>query len=414
MKGELWMEIRISKKKGISTSEIARQKGINWRTAKKYSESVTKPKYDREIRKSKLDDYKPIVDTLLEEAPYQGVRIFEIISEKGYTGQYGLVRDYVKTKKKDLRTKATLRFETLPGKQAQVDWGSFGKIIDKTGDEKKLYCFAMILGYSRMRYIEFVTDMTTETLIRCHINAFKYYGGYPEEIVYDNMKQVVIKRMIKQESKYNPLFEDFAGFYGFKIVLCRPYRPETKGKIERTIQYVENNFFMGLKPENLSEVNNQALAWCNKINGKVHGTTNKIPFEILKEENLVIPTTEYKLLTKDEIRKVDKTSLVTYLNCQYSVPMEYLNKEVIVKEECNKIRIFYNGTLISEHNKSTLDKKIIINREHYAKIMEKLKNKDTRYYDKNSNTIVFSESTEFLNQYDSISGEVQVYELTDI
>ena len=91
----------------------------------------------------------------------------------------------------------------------------------------------MILGYSRMRYIEFVTDMSTNTLIRCRQNSFRYFGGYSEEILYDNMKQVVIKRLLKQEdSTLNRQFEDFAGFYGFKPILCRPYRGQTKGKAE--------------------------------------------------------------------------------------------------------------------------------------------------------------------------------------
>ena len=88
----------------------------------------------------------------------------------------------------------------MPGKQAQVDWGFFEnyKVIDEFGIERKLYCFLMILGYSRMRYIEFVTDMTTETLIKCHINAFHYFKGYPNEILYDYMKQVVLKRMLSK------------------------------------------------------------------------------------------------------------------------------------------------------------------------------------------------------------------------
>lgn len=126
---------------------------------------------------------------------------------------YTSVQEYVKQTKNKLNTKATVRFETMPGLQGQVDWGFFEnyKIIDEYGLEKKLYCFLMILGYSRMRYIEFVTDMTTSTLIRCHLNAFNYFGGYPQEILYDNMKQVVIKRLLKQsESELNKEFEDFA------------------------------------------------------------------------------------------------------------------------------------------------------------------------------------------------------------
>ena len=111
-----------------------------------------------------------------------------------------------------------------------MDWGFFeDHFVYEDGKWKKLSCFLMILGYSRMRYIKFVTDMSTNTLIRCHQNASRYFDGYPEEILYDNMKQVVIKRLLKQEgSTLNRQFEDFAGFYGFKSVLCRPYRGQTK------------------------------------------------------------------------------------------------------------------------------------------------------------------------------------------
>ena len=114
----------------------------------------------------------------------------------------------------------------------------------------------MILGYSRMRYIEFVTDMTTETLIRCHLNAFNYFGGYPNEILYDNMKQVVIKRLLRaKDSTLNKTFEDFASFFKFKVLLARPYRGQTKGKIERTVRYVRENFMVGIKFNSLLDLN---------------------------------------------------------------------------------------------------------------------------------------------------------------
>jgi transposase len=131
----------------------------------------------------------------------------------GFEGGYTVVKQFVRGKKEQFNEQATVRFETMPGLQSQVDWAHFEDyFVEEAGVKKKLYCFLMILGYSRMRYIEFVTDMTTDTLIRCHVNAFRYFNGYPEEIVYDNMKQVVIKRLLKQEeSTLNRQFEDFAG-----------------------------------------------------------------------------------------------------------------------------------------------------------------------------------------------------------
>ena len=233
------MEIRADYKKGLSYKEIAIKNNIDWRTAKKYAHSEHKPVYELcEPKPSKLDPYKEQIDLWLEEAPYSAVRIHEKMQEMGYHGKYTMVRTYVSTKKSELNQKATVRFETMPGLQAQVDWAFFENYrVYEDGEWKKLYCFLMVLGYSRMRYIEFVTDMSTTTLIRCHLNAFRYFGGYPAEILYDNMKQVVVKRLLKQEdSTLNSQFEDFAGFYGFKPILCRPYRGQTKGNLLHQLQ----------------------------------------------------------------------------------------------------------------------------------------------------------------------------------
>ena len=138
------------------------------------------------------------------------------MSEQGCDSKYTIIREYVRSKKAELESKATVRFETMPGLQGQVDWAYFEKYqVYESGEWKKLYCFLMILGYSRRRYIEFVTEMSTSTLIRCHMNAFRYYGGYPDEILYANMKQAVVKRLLRQsDSTLNSQFGDFAGFYG--------------------------------------------------------------------------------------------------------------------------------------------------------------------------------------------------------
>ena len=248
------MDIRSDRQKGLSYVELGKKYHIDQRTAKRYAESPQKPEYTLSgPEPSKLDGYKQQIDQWLEEAPYSAVRILEKLQEQGFEGKYSIVKEYVRGKKMDLDEKATVRFETMPGKQGQMDWGFFeDHLVYEDGKWKKLYCFVMVLGYSRMRYMEFVTDMSTNTLIWCHQNAFRYFGGYPEEILYDNMKQVVIKRLLKQEdSTLNRQFEDFAGFYGFKPILCRPYRGQTKGKVERTVQFVRDNFMVGIKYNSL-------------------------------------------------------------------------------------------------------------------------------------------------------------------
>ena len=306
------MDIRSDRQKGLSYVELGKKYHMDPRTAKRYAESPQKPEYTlSEPKPTKMDRFKPVVDEWLEEAPYSAKRILEKLREMGFDGGYSIVKAYVSSRKMDLNEKATVRFETMPGKQGQMDWGFFeDHLVYEDGKWKKLYCFLMILGYSRMRYIEFVTDMSTNTLIRCHQNAFRYFGGYPEEMLYDNMKQVVIKRLLKQEdSTLNRQFEDFAGFYGFKPVLCRPYRGQTKGKVERTVQFVRDNFMVGIKYDSLADLNGQALAWCNKVNGNVHATTNEIPFERLKKERLNPLTREY-IIDKINLRRVQKDCLI--------------------------------------------------------------------------------------------------------
>lgn len=375
MKGEHWMEIRSERKKGLSYKAIAEKHGMDWRTAKKYSESGEKPVYRlKEPKKSKLDKFKPQIDLMLEEESYSAVVIMEKLSEgnTAFNCGYTTVKDYVRKKKGEHENKATVRFETMPGLQGQVDWGFFENYtVETNGILKKLYCFLMILGYSRMRYIEFVTDMTTDTLIRCHINAFRYFGGYPQEILYDNMKQVVVKRLLRQkDSTLNSQFEDFAGFYGFSPVLCRPYRGQTKGKVERTVRYVRENFMPGIKYNSLDDLNGQALGWCRKVNSKIHGTTNVIPFDRLKEEKLSPLKREY-IIDKINLRKVEKDCLISYAGNKYSVPSEYACKYVTVVVLENMLAAYSQGKQIALHKLSYHKNTMNVNYEHYRKLTEK-------------------------------------------
>ena len=367
------MELKADYQKGLGYTELGRKYNVDRRTAKKYANSDSRPEYVlTESKPSKLDPYKPQINIWLEEAPYSATRIWEKLKEYGFEGGYTMVKQYVRGKKEQLNEHATVRFETMPGMQGQVDWAFFEdyKVIEN-GEERKLYCFLMILGFSRMRYIEFVTDMSTDTLIRCHINAFRYFNGYPEEILYDNMKQVVIKRLLKQEeSTLNRQFEDFAGFYGFKPILCRPYRGQTKGKIERTVRYVRDNLMIGIKYDSLADLNGQAIAWCNKVNGKEHGTTGKIPFEQLKRERLNPLIREY-IIDKINLRRAGKDCLISYNGNQYSVPSEYAGRDLAVVALGNTLAVYHEGKQVAIHRISYIKKDMVVNPAHYQRLTVK-------------------------------------------
>ena len=393
MRGESWMDIRSDRQKGMSYVELGKKYHMDPRTAKRYAQSPQKPEYTlTQPKPTKLDAYKQQVDQWLEEAPYSAVRILEKLQEQGFDGKYSIVKEYVRGKKMDLDEKATVRFETMPGKQGQMGWGFFeDHLVYEDGKWKQLYCFLMILGYSRMRYIEFVTDMSTNTLIRCHQNAFRYFGGYPEEILYDNMKQVVIKRLLKQEdSTLNRQFEDFAGFYGFKPILCRPYRGQTKGKVERTVQFVRDNFMIGIKYESLADLNGQAQAWCNKVNGKVHATTNEIPFERLKAERL------------NPLRRVQKDCLISYAGNQYSVPAEYIGKDVAVVALDSMLAAYYEGKQIALHRISYQKKDMVVNPQHYRRLTLKQTMEAENMLLEQDKVIDFPLKSSDLSRYDEV------------
>lgn len=227
--------IREWKQKGWSVSEIARQTGFDRKTIRKYLNAEASP--ESKARKSKgsiLDPYKPYLLERIKEGTTNCMVLIEEIRAQGYEGKSTILREFVQPYREAPKKQATVRFETIPGRQAQVDWAEdIGEyLVD--GIKRPLYAFVMILSYSRKRYIEFTTDMTQSTLMKCHMNAFSYFQGIPQQLLYDNMRTVVTKHSVKQ-IRFNKKFEDFLSYYGIIPKACKPYRAQTKGKVERAV-----------------------------------------------------------------------------------------------------------------------------------------------------------------------------------
>ena len=265
---EQTVEIKILHKQGKSIRQIAKETGHSRNTVKKYLLNDEHPKYKiRAKMPSKLDDYKNYVEERINSArPYviPVTVLLREIQKKGYQGKITILRDFVR----ELRTpepEKVLRYETEPGEQMQVDWWEVRK------GKNPLYGFVATLGFSRKTFIEFTNRMDEMTLLRCHKNAFDYFGGVPEKILYDNMKTVVIQRNKygKGEHGYQKTFLDFAKHYGFIPKLCRPKRPQTKGKVERVIQYIQKSFYfplITLKPEmSIEDLNYEARSWLKQV-----------------------------------------------------------------------------------------------------------------------------------------------------
>jgi len=354
IKQKEWVIMRNLYLQGMKKAVIGRALGINRKTVAANLKKEERPVYKREIQKHrKIEPYNSHIDTRLAQYDLTAVKIYEDIQKQGYTGKYSTVANYVAEKKKELRIRAVLRFETLPGEQSQVDWGYFGYFYDREQKRAiKLYCFFIIMGYSRTLYIEFFEKADITNFLKGHNNAFRYFGGYTKEILYDNLKSVVIKRALRAEdSQFNKKFMDFAGYYGFKAILCRPYKPNTKGKVENSVLYAKQNFFAGEEFKSLREVNEKRLEWLERINNRIHSTTKQQPFDRLKREDL-ISIRDKKLYDTSIIsyRRVFKDCHFSYQANYYSVPFRYACKEVAIREDdTGYISIIYREERIAEH-----------------------------------------------------------------
>ncbi len=334
---------------GFKITEIAEMLGKSERTIYKYLSELPRKRKIRDYE-SILEPFKPFIDTILEESPdYNRVVLLERLKKQGYKGSITILRDYASVKSTEINTKAVIRFETEPGFQAQVDWKVHGtRIVD--GRKQKLYAFAMVFGYSRVPFVIHTTCMDQATLLACHIRAFSYFGGIPNEILYDNMKTAFI-----YDSGYwkvNKRLLSFANHYGFIPKRCRVRRPQTKGKVERFIDYYSNNYFLQAKDAqlNLTELNEGVFSWIKEINMKQIrdlGSSRKQRFELEKHFLIPLPETEYNCRTLFKI-KVSNESLILYKTNRYSVPPALIGKTVELQVDpfLPEAEVFYNEKFI--------------------------------------------------------------------
>ncbi len=339
--------------KDKSIRAIVRETGRSRNTVRKYLrvEGIPERKPHRR-RSSKLDPYKKTVGELMNQGIFNCEVIYERIKAEGYAGGRTILRDYVKDFRPPRQTPAIRRYETKPGEQAQVDWGEYTYIDEVSGEVRKLYLFVMVLGYSRAIYTEFANRCNANAFNRCLIHAFEYFGGVTDVLLTDRMKTVILGTDDDRKPIWNANFSDLAATLGFTPKVCRPYRPQTKGKVERGIEFVKGNFLAGRRFSDYGDLNLQALSWCDEKNRRIHGSTGERPIDRLKEENLKpLPTFNkyHRFLT--EVRKVQKDALVSYDGVRYGVPWQYSGHEVMVRELSGTIEILYDEQVIATHQK---------------------------------------------------------------
>jgi len=366
-------EIEELKRQGLSIKGISKLTGYDRKTIRKYllKPQVTPIYGPRESRASKLDPFKTYIEERLQAGVWNARVLMRELGERGYSGGYTILTDWLRPQRQSARVVAVRRFETPPGHQAQVDWGHLGT-IDIDGVERKLWGFTFTLGYSRAMMAEAVLDQKLGTLLRMHEEAFRQLGGVPEEILYDRMKTVWLKTDERGEIVWHPVFLDFARYWGFRPRLCRPYRAQTKGKIESGVKYVRRNFLCGLQgrePANLDDFKSEMRRWVSQVsNRRVHGTTHEPVDQRWAEEKPKLHSTVGRVpypYVDEELRKVARDAYVSWEANRYSVPWTYAGEPVWVHDRERQVEVHYGSQRIAVHPQVFGKHQIVTLAEHH-------------------------------------------------
>ena len=355
----------------INKSQIARELGVDRRTVDKYINGFQKSK--KRKKRSRLDKYYDVIQELLSEQNPQVFYYKRILWQYlldnyelneckysnfcHYINSHEEFAAYFKQRKPSNANKPVLRFETLQGKQAQLDWKENIPFVLKSGEPININVLVLLLSFSRFRVYRLSLSKTQDVLFSLLNDALETFGGVPEEIVTDNMKTVMDEPRIKDsEGKVNNSFEQFANDYGFKVSPCIAGRPQTKAKVEAPMKILDEiRAYSGrLDYTELCELVERIN---NRINSQINQGTGRIPLLYFEKEKAFLNP-----LPAEEIRKhyriatyrckVNTSSMITYKNSQYSVPPEYIGKEMRLQVYDNYIHIYHNTTLVTLHSVS--------------------------------------------------------------
>ena len=343
----------------INISEYAKNNGVCWATAKKMINNVARKKRTSN-KPSKLSEFMDIIVNKIENYTCSATSIYWFIKDKGYTGSKSLVIKQVQKIKKSLLKKATLRVETTPGLQGQIDWKESMTLLSKNKTPYKVNIFLYILSYSKYKYIELTIDRVQPTLFRCIVNAFKYCGSrVPDEIWFDNMSTVVDKHDVNtNEVFFNQKFLEFSKNAGFKPIACKPYRPCTKGLSENLAKVMDRLKVYNEEFEDYEELRQIVIKLNEDLNNEISQATNEVckkRFESKEKEYLnVVNLDQFNYDSNRQVRKVSNESMINYNHSKYSVPTYLLNElvEIDVDEEKSTLHIYYSGKEVASHTLS--------------------------------------------------------------
>lgn len=317
----------------INLAELGRRTGISRAKLRRLkANGFCEQKHNQ--RPTIMEEYSSLVDSCLRAGVSNSVVILQRLKEYGFPGSETTVRRYVAAHKYLLPAKRQQvapqgnrgrRYTTAPGETYQMDWG-FTDVLDYNGQVYHVACFAMICHHCGERYIEFFPNAKQENLFIGMIHAFQYMG-VPRYVLTDNMKSVVLHRDLEGHPVWQKDYEAFMRTVGFDTKLCKPRHPFTKGAVERLVRFVKENFLADRVFCNVTDLNWQALEWCNTQNGIYHRAVDGVPQQI---HDAACSSHLRKLPDSNEVRwylcperRISFDGFVNYEGRRFGVPYSY-------------------------------------------------------------------------------------------
>lgn len=338
---------------GVYQKDIAEALQVHPKTVSRALQRQGAPEREREKRGSKLDAYKGRVDQLLSEGVWNAVVILREIQADGYEGGYSILLEYIQPKRSLRPGQATVRFETEPGKQLQSDWGEVR--VEVAGQLRKVRFIVNELGYSRRFHFWCTDSEDAEHTYEGIIRSFEYLGGVTEEVLVDNQKSAVLEASNNGHPQFNERFVDLALCYGFTPRACRPYRARTKGKDERMVGYIKQNFFVRYRHlESWAQLNQLAEKWLrDEADLRLQGTVKEVVAERFEREKpllKLLPQTRYDT-SYFEYRQAAWDGYIEVRGNRYSVPASVAGQRVAVRIGLDGLlRIYHSESLVASHS----------------------------------------------------------------
>ena len=334
---------------------IARQLRVHRDTVDRVLAQAGLPRHGRPHRPAEIDRYLPFIHETLAKFPtLTASRLHGMVRERGYLGGQSQFRHAVARHRPRPPAEAYLRLRSLPGEQGQVDWGHFGHVTIGRA-RRPLMAFVAVLSFSRRVFLRFFLDARMESFLRGHLDAFAAWNGVPRVILYDNLKSAVLERHA-DAIRFHPTLLDFAGHYRYEPRPVAVARGNEKGRVERAIRYVRDNFFAARPYTDIDDLNAQAEAWCNgpaadrRCPERDAGTVREA-FALEAPLLLKLPDNPYPVVERVTV-SVGKTPYARFDGNDYSLPHNHVRRRLTVLADPDRVRIVDGQQVLASHRRS--------------------------------------------------------------